>query len=151
MSLQPQAVTEINGKTYTVKSLTLAKARPVYKRIERLLQAVFASPEDLEKDDVSPLMIAGVAGAFSDADLEYLCKEFGSVTTVTLEDGTELFLLKPEAQEKLFGPAAGGSFEDQFTWLDFAIRHNFGGAIAKMRGALVKAEKRAQEKEAAAG
>jgi hypothetical protein len=145
MGLEPQESIEINGRLFTVRRLPFSRASAVYERLKRVLQMVFAD-EELSADGGSPLMVAGVAGGVSDEDLKFYVKEFGAVTTVDLGDGRAPLLSDPATQERVFG--INGSFEDVFTWLDFAVRLNFQGAIEKMRGALRKAEERAKAKAA---
>lgn len=144
--LEPSEIIEISGNTYTVRRLPFVQSRKVYDRLKRVLQFAFTD-DKLLADGASPFMLAGLAGGVSDEDLEFYCNAFGDVTTVDVPgEQAPLSLKAPAVRERLFG--VGGNFEDVFVWLDFAVQVNFAGAIAKMRGALQKAEARAKEEAA---
>lgn len=146
--LQPTNSIEIGGRTFTVSRLPLGRARVVYARLQRVLQAVFADDAALA-GDTSAIMFAGIAGGISETDFKFYCDEFGAVTRVELSPQETVLLKSEAAQERVFG--AGGDFADQFTWLDFAIRVNFASSIEKMRGALVGLKQRAEEAMSKAG
>lgn len=142
MGLEPQSAIDIGGNIFTVKRLPLVESRKVYTKLQRILQMVFTDPALLE-DGASAIQLAGLADGLSEETLEYLIKAFAKVTTVQPTDGgPDVTLMAPAAQQRFF--ADEGNFEDQFTWLDFAIRSEYGSAIAKMRDALKKAEARVQ-------
>ncbi len=119
----------IGGKQYQIRVLNVAEARKVYQRVQQLLAIV--GDENLAESGLDPILVAGMSGALKENDLDYLCEKFGPTTTVDMGDGRVL-VLKADVQNDLFA----GNFEHMFEWLAACISVNFGGVIAKMRGAL---------------
>jgi hypothetical protein len=138
--LNPETV-EINGKTFEIGRLSFARSKPVYMKLQRLLQMVYANDKNLE-EVTNPFMFACLANAVTEADLEFYIAEFAAVTSVEM-GGKKYFLRVPAAQETVFGQ----NFEDIFDWLDAAVRISFKGPIEKMRGALLKLKERAEREQ----
>ena len=123
------ASVEISGHTYTIRKLPLASARKVFARLQRVL-ALYAD-RDMAAEGLSPIVCANLAGALSEADLQFYATEFGPSTTVQWEDDRVLMLKDPKHQEEAFAD----NFADQLDWIDACVQLNFAGVLAKIDGA----------------
>lgn len=80
------------------------------------------------KGDWAPL-----AAKLSVADVDYLCKSFGKLTQVHLQDGRVIVL----DQERLDAHFSGAVFE-MFKWLAFCLEANFSDFLSGLAGLNVK-------------
>lgn len=99
---------DINGVTYNVTQLGATAARKVLIRLARLLGAGAANKEP----------IAGIMSALNDDDIEYLCSEFGKMTTVQMGPNTPYL-------NSIFEEHFAGKTLDMLKWLAFCIEVNF--------------------------
>lgn len=133
-------VVTIGGLAYTLRRLNVAKSREALAIVQKLLGGFEIGDGPSE---VSPVFMAGLAGALSEAELSKLVDLFGPATTVDMNDGAgntpsrELTLSKAPAQDELWS----GQLELMIDWLDESIKFNFAGVIAKTHAVVQAANK----------
>lgn len=125
---------EIGGRLFQVRVLAFNEGRQVYSRLQRLLNMY----EDESLAGAGVFMVAGLAGAVSDDDLAFYCNVFGKCTTVAVSATSTLDLSDDTKRTAVFA----GRFEDMFDWLDFCVKVNFAGVIAKLAAAKLAMEQR---------
>lgn len=140
--LRTEAV-EIGNKTFQIRVLPFGESRKVEGVIKRAMGAF-----DPELGDSAGLLLAGVAGQISDADMDRLVQVFGKATTVDFQDGNDerpsrVLIL---SDDKNLGEVFCGQLEDMYTWLDACVQLNFKGLIAKMKGAIIAVAAKAEDK-----
>jgi hypothetical protein len=119
----------IGGKEYQIRVLSVGEgARKIYHR----LLSIVGDKENLAGLD--PVFTAIMAGALSEEDTDALVKTFAPTTTVDMGGDPQrtVSLKDPKVQDEIFS----ANLEEMFEWLSACVEVNFGGVIAKMRGAL---------------
>jgi hypothetical protein len=149
--LRTEAV-DIGGKTFTIKILPFKESRKLAPIVQRAMGSF-----DPELGEQASLLLAGILGQITDADIDAMVKAFGASTTVDFQDGTDenpsrvLVLSRDEALNEVFT----GCIEDMYVWLDACVKMHFEGLISKAQAAIsavagkAKAKRAAAEKEAA--
>lgn len=127
---------EIDGLVIEVGQLQLKDARAA---LVRLTRAAAPALQEFTRDGVRKLgdvdhavviaSLGKLAETLSEADLDFFCDKFGSVSKVQI--GPNMVVMTPQIANTVFG----GKLLTMFKWLAFAAEVNFADFLAGLRAA----------------
>ena len=128
---------EINGRVYAIRPLSLAESRKVFSVLGKYL-AAYRDGESFE-DGLGATLSLHSSGIISEDSMDKLVAVLGKTSTVDLGGDRVVSL---DTEERRSG-AFMGRFSDMYLWIDECMRISFADVIAKMSGALKRAQERA--------